>query len=422
MLLNAVILFAVNVHPGSAQDATRPPEPDLARATARPTLEFGLDLYGVLKKRPENLLISPCSIATALAMVRVGARGQTAREIDAVLHHGPEVTPAAERALREALRPEPVEEGHPRNRKKIDAFSLHTANALWIQKGLLIETALQRILEHDFDAPAKSIDFEQAPEEACERINQWVANQTRDRIQDIVPAGAIDKETRIFMASAMYFKAGWARSFENSRETTFHVDRENKVIAPFMHRAGLMYYTEDDHVQVLELPYRGRETSMIVVLPWEKYGLGELEKKLAAGMVREWIERLQSKPVAADLPRFRFTYTAPSLPAVLQALGMKEAFTPKADFSGLVRAASNEGPFTAASEPLFVSHVAHKAFIAVDEKGTEAGAVWGGASSTGMPRQPAFPEPFVADHPFLFLIRHVKTGAVLFLGCLHNPK
>ena len=361
---------------GPAQAPDRARDPAQARPAAEATLDFGLDLYGALKTRPENLLLSPYSIATALAMVRVGARGETATQMDEALHYGPDVTPATQGALCNALRPGRVRDGAGRDRKFVEAFSLDTANALWLQVELSVEKPFTATLARDFGAPAERIDFRRT-QQARERINAWVAKQTRDRIQNIVPEGLPTPETRLALANALYFKAAWVKPFEKEQthDGTFHTGPEATVTVPFMHREEPLAYAEDENVQVVELPYRGHETSMVIVLPRKRDGLGALEKNLSATTVRGWLDQLKPRAVALDLPRFRFTYFTQGLSTVLQKLGMKDAFTGRADFSGLTRA-----------EPLFISEVLHKTFIAVDEAGTEAAAATVVMMLKGAPR------------------------------------
>jgi serpin B len=389
-------LIAVLVAPVSADDRT-----------GNDTLAFGLDLYRQLKSAPENVIFSPYSVSTALAMARVGAKGETARQMDAVLRLPAEDSGATHRTLRSALEPDAVRDGSGRDAKQVPAFTLELANALWVQEGLNLEPSFAGKLEAEFGAPAERIDFRRV-EAARARINGWVAKQTRDRIRDIVPEGLPVPSTQLALANAIYFKAAWKQPFKEAatREAPFRTRDGGSTDVPFMHREDTFRYTEDEDAQVVELPYRGNRTSMVIVLPRKPDGLAALEGKLTAARLAAWIGAFKPVAVKLALPRFKFTRAA-QLSGHLQALGMKDAFTAGADFSGITR-----------DTPLFIDVVLHKAFIAVDEAGTEAAA-----ATVVMMRKGRVTggTPFTADHPFLFLIRHVKTGTVLFLGCVEKP-
>ncbi|MBN2489749.1 MAG: serpin family protein [Planctomycetes bacterium] len=395
------LLAALAAGPAAAGDP-----PAAAEPAAEATLAFGLDLYPRVKGAGKNVFFSPYSITTALAMVRVGARGETAREMDAVLHFGDGVPPAAHGALKQALVPRTVRDGRGKEAAQVPAYELSTANALWAQEALAIEAPFLKTLADRFGAPLERIDFRQT-EAARARINAWVAGRTHDRIQNIVPEGLPQPDTLLALANAIYFKAAWVEPFEEraTREQPFFVAGGREVPAPFMHRLGDCGYAENDEVQIAELFYRGRDTSMVVILPRARDGLAAVEKGLTAAKVKGWLAALEVTDVAVALPRFKFT-SAMDLGGTLAALGMKLPFAQEADLGGV-----------AATKPLFLGGVLHKAFIAVDEAGTEAAAATVVLTLGGIPQG----KSFVADHPFLFLIRHRQTGAVLFLGAVENP-
>ncbi|MBN2489755.1 MAG: serpin family protein [Planctomycetes bacterium] len=397
-----LLLAALAAAPAAAGD---PPAADPA---AEATLAFGLDLYPRVKAAGKNVFFSPYSVAAALAMVRVGARGETAREMDAVLHFGEGVPAAAHGALKQALVPRTVRDGRGREAAEVPAYELSTANALWVQEALAIEADFVKTLAGEFGAPLERIDFRETAA-ARARINEWVAQRTRERIQNIVPEGLPAPDTLLALANAIYFKAAWTKPFQENltAEAPFHVAADREVEAKFMHRVETLGYLEDDEVQVAELPYRGNDTSMVVVLPRARDGLAAVEKGLAVAKVKGWLDGLRPTAVKLTLPRFEFTCPM-DITGALNALGMKQAFARNADLSGIT-----------AAGPLFLSTVLHKAFIAVDEAGTEAAAATVVISRGG--GRPRDPREFVADHPFLFLIRHRQTGAVLFLGALETP-
>jgi len=399
-----LLLAAVAAGPAVAGD----PPPAAPDPAAEATLAFGLDLYPRVKAAGKNVFFSPYSLTTALAMVRVGARGDTAREMDGVLCFGDGVPAAAHGALKQALVPRTVRDGRGKEAAQLPAFELSTANALWVQEVLAVEADFLQALAGEFGAPLERIDFRETAA-ARARINEWVAQRTRDRIQNIVPEGLPAPDTLLAVANAIYFKAAWAKPFQENltAEAAFHAAAGREVAAKFMHRVETLGYVEDDEVQVAELPYRENDTSMVLILPRARDGLAAVEKGLTVAKVQGWLDGL--RPIAVDLALPRFEFTCPmDVTRALNALGMKRAFSRTADLSGITTAG-----------PLFLSTVLHKAFIAVNEAGTEAAAATVVMTRTG--GRPAAPRKFVANHPFLFLIRHRQTGAVLFLGALENP-
>lgn len=378
----------------SAQNRT--PPRDLLAAS---TLDFGLDLYRVAKSKPENVLLSPYSITTALAMLRSGAAGETARQIDRALRYPRALPEPAHQSLRRSLRP-----------RKEGAYRLKAANAVWLAEDLVrVSKQFLDRLDKWFGAPAERVDFRDAPE-VLARINGWVEKKTLGLIKDIVPARAIRPDTRLCLANAIYFKASWDQPFteSESRERPFRVTGGKNVTARFMHRTSRFGYAENAEAQILELPYIKAETSMIVVLPRKRGGLKALEKTLTAAKLRDWLDALGRKQTKVSLPCFRFGWSA-ELSSSLATLGMSDAFGGQADLTRITR-----------SEPLAVSNALHKARIEVNEKGTEAAAATAVIFLPlgGAPRTVA---TFTADHPFLFLIRHRRTGTILFLGCVEDP-
>lgn len=382
--------------------ARGPSEP--AKALAEGSNRFAVDLYAALRDRPGNVLVSPYSVETALAMVSEGARGETAAQMAKVLGL-PADAAAAYRALAAALVPATVEE----DGKEIPAYQTRVANRVWVQDGLDLVPAFVKAMEGPFDAPVGRIDFRET-EKARAAINGWVAEHTNDRIRDIVPEGLPTPDTLLALANAIWFKAAWADPFEKrwTKEAPFTTAAGDEVAANLMLRNGRYPYADAGDAALVEIPYRGGETSMVIVLPKAKDGLPALEAGLDATKLEGWIDRLSGEQVMLRLPRFSFTADY-DLSTVLPGMGMKNAFTAgAADFSGITT-----------REPLYVGPVLHKAFIAVDEAGTEAAAATvvmmlkGGA-----PRDPAV---FTADHPFLFLIRHRATGTILFLGRVTDP-
>jgi serpin B len=406
-LLLPLALLPPLVAPADAEERTA--VSDAARATATANNRFALDLHAELRAMRGNLFYSPYSITSALAMARVGARGRTAEQMDAVLHTQTS-GPTGHRDLRLALTPSRVRQWDGKQDKEVPSFELSVANAIWGQQGVTFHGPFLTALDQAFGAPLERLDFRQ-PGKARDVINEWVEKHTREKIKDIVPEGLPTPDTVMTLANAIYFKAAWADPFSEraTKKAPFHRDEGDAVEVELMRRAGGYRYAEDADVQVLELPYRGRDTSMLVILPKARGGLSAVEAKLDDARVAGWLGALERKQVTVLLPKFELTYDL-DVAATLGAMGMTDAFSAaKADFSGM-----------ADVNPLFVGAVLHKAFVALDEHGTEAAAATVLAMrGAGRPREPEI--EFVADHPFLFAIRHEPSGAILFLGRLSDP-
>jgi serpin B len=384
---------------------TQPP-PAAAKVVAG-NIAFALDLYAKIREQKGNLFLSPFSISTALAMTSAGARGNTLDEMQKALHL-PEKPHAA---FGELL-------------KKINAagakgkYELTTANAIWAQQGFPWRAEFTDLVNKNYGAGFMPVDFAGKPEAARQRINAWVEKETKEKIKELIPAGVIDALTRMVLTNAIYFKGNWASQFKksNTKDQPFHLDGGTKAEVPLMHQAGTYSYGEatfgsGERAQVLALPYVGKELSMIVLLP-EAGKLAALEAKLSAENLARWTAPLREQKVNVYLPRFKLEMDQPLfLNEPLIALGMKDAFDDeKADFFGM----------QSGKEVLYITAVLHKAFVDVNEEGTEAAAATGVV--VGVRSAPAKPTVFRADRPFLFLIRDNATGSVLFLGRYSGPK
>ena len=372
---------------------------------------FAGDLYGFLKAREGNLFLSPYSIAVALAMAREGAAGRTRAQMDAVLHLPQSGATEAFGALADELEPPLIYGGDPSTQQQVPAYELATANALWGQEDLIFAVDFLRRLETAFGAGLSRVDFRDT-EQARAIINAWVERETHEKIRNIVPSGLPTSDTRLVLVNAIYFKAAWLEPFNehSTADMPFIVAADQTVTAATMQRTGEYRYGEVDDLQILELPYRGRDTSLIVVLPRATDGLPDVESRLDAAQFSRWSKSLQTRRVAVSLPKFTFTSSV-RLEEALQAMGMRDAFNKGiADFSGMTT-----------EERLFISAVLHKAFVAVDEAGTEAAAATAVMMMTTSVPPPVEPVTFRADHPFLFFIQHRPTGTVLFLGRVVDP-
>ncbi len=408
-LLALVLLFAlVPLLPGSAAaEKEQPLSAQLAEAHGR----FAWALYDELRAGDANLFFSPYSVSTALTMTREGARANTAAQMDAVLHLGGIDRGAAYASLLRALAAPMVRDGFGRDAKRIPAYEIAVANRLWGHEGYAFEKPFTDKLANVYGAPLERMDFGK-PDLVRKAINDWVAKQTKDKIRDIVPPGMPPPLTVLALANAIYFKGQWQEPFRErgTKEDVFTGPGGKETQAPFMRRVGGYRYAEVDGVQVLELPYRGGRTSMVVFLPRAKDGLKAVEDKLVKGAAEGWLGSLRGHRVDVQLPKFEFT-CAKDLTPVLPRMGMPDAFDlKKADFSGMTQ-----------KEPLAIGAVLHKAFVAVDEKGTEAAAATVVMMKRGAARPPSNPVVFKADHPFAFVIRHTQTGSILFAGRVNTP-
>jgi serpin B len=366
---------------------------------------FGLELYGKLRGRSGNLAIAPSSIATALTMTYAGAKGTTAEQMARVLHVAlpPEQWHAARGDLQQALTPGT---GAP--------YQLMAADALWGQSGYQFDAGFLSLTRNHYRAGLHDVDFVSDPTGACKKINAWVAEQTKDKIKDILPESAITPLTRLVLTDALYFLGDWEHQFPESAsiDEPFHLTGDQTAPVKMMHQTTAFGLAEDEDVQVLELQYKGKALSMLVVLPRKVDGLDAVESRLSLERLEGWRAALKAQKVNVSLPRFKIEVGTGLVPP-LKALGMTDAFDDKtADFSGI------------AGKPheLFITDALHKVYVDVNERGTEAAAATAIVVGLRAAARPAPIPVFRADHPFLFLIRHNTTGAVLFLGRVADPR
>jgi serpin B len=392
------------------------PAPAAAAEPVAPRVnQFGLDLYGEVQADRGNVFLSPFSVSTALAMTAAGARGATLDEMVKVLRlpADPAKADAGFRALLDRLKDDP-------SGKR--PFQLSTANAVWAQQGYPWRPEFKARVAGSYGAGLREADFLSAPEPARAAINAWVEKETREKIRELLAKGTIDRDTRMVLTNAVYFKGDWAAKFDRNltKDALFTGPQSDRLyIVPLMHRQGEHYYAETtvavprfmEKLQLLDLPYAGGELAMLVVLPRDPGGVTRLAGQIDADTLADWFKSLRPRPVRVYLPRFKVE-TEYNLNDPLKALGMKAAFSrTAADFRGM-----HSGP-----EQLFVSLVVHKAYADVNEEGTEAAASTGVVIKGDSAPAPQEPVEFRADRPFLFLIRHVPTGAVLFLGRYEKP-
>jgi len=397
--------------PGDVQRSDKPRlSPSVSQADLAMLVDgnnaFALDLYQALKGTEGNLFFSPYSISLALAMTYAGARDSTEKQMAGTLRY----TLSQDRLhpAFNGLDQELSGRGQGAKGKDGKGFRLNIVNAIWGQKGYPFLAQYLDLLAEDYGAGLRTLDFRTAPDDSRITINKWVSDQTEQRIKDLIPAGAIDPLTRLVLANAIYFNAAWANNFEKNatQPDDFHLADGSTVKVPMMHQTERLGYAAGDGYQAVTLPYDGRELEMVVLLPGEGK-IADFEKSLDAGKVASIINGIAPKQVALSLPGFKYESEF-SLGKVLAAMGMPIAFSGQADFSGMT-----------GNRELSISEVVHKAFVAVDESGTEAAAAT--AVIMRATAMPVMPLEVKVDHPFIFLIRDIKTESVIFVGRVMNP-
>lgn len=367
---------------------------------------FAFDLYQALSEEDGNLFYSPYSISLALAMTYAGARGETEQQMADTLHF---IRP--QNRLHPAfngLDLELASRGEGAKGKDEKGFRLNIVNAIWGQEDYEFLAEFLDILAENYGAGLRLLDFVNAPEESRITINHWVSDKTEGRIEDLIPQGAIDVLTRLVLTNAIYFNAAWLNPFSEDMtdDGTFYLLDGGQVTVPMMRQTESFGYIEGEGYRAVELPYDGRELSMVILLP----GAGEFEdfeSSLDADIIDTITRDLAYRRVALNMPKFEYESDF-SLADTLAAMGMPVAFSAAADFSGMT-----------GTRDLAIAEILHKAFVSVDEAGTEAAA----ATAVIMPTsaEPEEPVEVTLDLPFVFLIRDIETGAILFVGRVVNP-
>jgi len=367
---------------------------------------FAFNLYQALKEDDDNIFYSPYSISLALAMTYAGARGETAQQMADTLHFT--LSQARLHPAFNSLDLELSERGQGAKGKDGEGFRLNIVNAIWGQKDYQFLSTFLDTLAENYGTGLRLLDFVGAPEESRLTINNWVSDQTECRIEDLIPQGLISVVTRLVLTNAIYFNAAWQHPFNQdiTEDGPFYPLDGGKVTVPMMKQTEFFGYTEGDGYQAVELEYDGGELSMIILLP-QADQFETFEASLDAQLVDAIVKHLEPRRVALMMPRFEFESSF-SLREVLSAMGMPVAFSGSVDFSGMT-----------GNRDLFIADVVHKAFVSVDEAGTEAAAATAVAMElTAVPREPV---EVTIDHPFIFLIRDIQTGTILFVGRIINP-
>lgn len=366
---------------------------------------FAIELYRQLGGKKGNIFFSPYSISTALGMTYAGARGKTEEQMAQTLNF----------ELDQAKL-------HPAFKELLDIINsyekkgdckLAVANRLWAQEGFKFLPEFFSLTKKYYDATLKELDFKEDQEGSRQTINHWVEEKTNDKIKNLIPKGVITSETRLVLTNAIYFKGEWAKQFkeEDTRKEKFYLIDGNTVEADMMHKSDKLNYSKEEGFGVVEIPYKNNSLSMLIFLPDEKDGIKDLDKNVTYEMLEKAIDNMNKAQVNLSLPRFKTTSFF-SLKSILIKMGMPSAFSDTlADFSGMEP-----------EKKLKIQDVIHKAFVEINEEGTEAAAATGVVVGIKAVAPPGEIIDFIVDHPFIFIIRDNKTGSILFMGRVMNPR
>ena len=383
---------------------------DLVRGNS----EFAFDLYQNLRGADGNLFYSPYSISLALAMTYAGAKGETERQMADTLRYllsQDNLHPAFN-----ALDTELASRGEGAQGKDDEGFRLNIVNAVWGQDGCTFAPGFLDALAQSYGAGVRILDFLESPEVARVIINDWISDQTEERIEDLIPEGVIEPSTVMVLTNAIYFNAAWLHQFKdrNTRDRQFHLLDGGTVTVPMMSQTEKFGYASGEGYQAVELPYDGEELSMIILLP-DEGRFREFEESLDADIVSDVTNGIEYRQVSLTMPKFEFESKF-KLVDTLKAMGMPDAFDwRKANLSGMGISECSGG----GGNP-FISAVIHKAFVLVEEEGTEAAAATAVVEKeVSGPADP--PIEVTVDRSFLFLIRDSATDAILFVGRIEKP-
>src|SRR5213595_2138279 len=394
---------------------------------ATSTNQLAVDLHRQLATGDENLCISPYSIESALVMTFAGGDGETRTEMARVLHLTNDSTvPASFAALQHSLEQMSTKTAELAKQSKkfggpSEPITLNIANRLFAQKGYAFREAFLSLVKQNFGGAFEPIDFVANAAAATQRINKWVADQTHDRIRDLIPGGALDKTTRLVLANALYLKAPWASEFSDNatHPEPFHVRAGTPVDVPMMRKTDKPFgYAKREGFTAVSLPYAGGDLQFLVLLPDAIDGLRGLESKLSGDMLAG-CAKLEKRDADLYLPKFKLEPPTITLAKQFEALGMKTAFDQPKGSANFDKVA----PRTP-DDYLYISQIFHKTFIAVDEKGTEAAAATAVAMMAGSALRSPPPPPIEVkvDRPFVYAIQHVPSGVCLFLGRVTDPR
>lgn len=394
----------------AASDLQRVTSPDVStdeiHAVTTANNAFALDLYQSLRSQAGNLVYSPFSISLALAMTYAGARGETEAQMAQTLHFPPQ------NELHSALNALDLELAKPGEAQSEDEtpLQLNIANAIWAEQTLTLLQGYLDVIAQSYGAGIQLADFAGQPEAVRQDINGWVSEKTNDKIKDLLPRGVLTPDTAMVLVNAIYFKADWMYQFDpnETREAPFHLLDGSDVQVEMMSQSlSGIPYARGNGYQAIELPYQGKTAVMDIIVP-DEGKFNEFESALDTQKLNEILEGVQpGGAIELGLPKFDFTSDF-ALQDHLIAMGMPDAFDGRADFSGMT-----------SERRLFIDAILHKAFVAVDEKGTEAAAATAVIMKETAALQPD--ASLIIDRPFLFVIRAVPSGQILFVGRVLNP-
>lgn len=373
--------------------------------TVKNNNQFAFEIYNKLDKKDKNIFLSPYSISTALAMTYTGAKAKTAECMEKVMHFsgGIGMISTEFNSL--------IAEINSRNGKDIE---INVANRLFGDKKTEFLNEFLQNVEKNFSAPLQKVDFKNDLEGSRKIINKWVEDKTKNKIIELIKPNVLQPETKLALVNAIYFYGDWAHQFDSlaTRKGNFYTDEQTKKEVKLMWQKENFEYTETNDLKAIRMPYKGNTLSMEVFLPNKKDGLAELEKNMTEENYSKLSKQFKWEEVSVTFPKYKMTVDF-QLGDILKEMGMELAFSDFADFSGM-----------STKTPLKISHVIHKAFIDVGEKGTEAAAATAVimVEVTSVRREEPKPHKiFTADHPFFFTIRDNKTGSILFMGKVMNP-
>lgn len=393
-----VLLFLISLIPSSSstsgKDKTKNDRPEQAHIVVEGNNWFALDIYLKLSEEKGNVFLSPWSIYSAMAMTYEGARGKTADEMQSVMHF----------LKNDSMRRQSFSLLHEWLNMEDTGCKLCNANALWVQIDYSLLDKYTEIIKRYYHGDAKNLDFASATEEACRIIDSWVEDKTDNKIVNFISPGIIKPDTCLVLTNAIYFKGIWAKKFDESItiDGDFRTDSGKIIKVPMMStgKGSRFKYMETKDLQMLEIPYRCENLSMLILLP--RGDVLSLERSLTLEKLSEWKKSLTEIQVYVHIPKFKLS-TKYCLNEKLKDMGMPTAFTSNADFSGINGMKDQS-----------ISLVVHQASIDVDEEGTEA------AASTAVSLYRCI-SIFSADHPFIFMIQNRETDSILFIGRISDP-
>ena len=405
VVIVTVILGIVSTSFAEEEIMQRITNDDAADILVQSNNQFALEFYNevISKSDDGNIFFSPYSISSALGMTYLGAREETASEMAAVLHFNLplEMLGKAFQSITEELN-----SSNMSDMETGDPFNLAISNNLWVEDSFNLLFTYKTAVSLFFNASVESLNFIGDPESSRETINNWVAENTMQKILNLIPEGMINAETRLVLTNAVYFKASWQHPFRESAtaRADFHLSDESVIQVPMMSQTEHFNYASDSDWQAISLNYAGSNSAMLIVLP---ENISEFEENFDLSTLQNINLSLNSENIRLSMPKFEFSQSM-SLNDILQSMGMEAAFYTNADFSGIT-----------GQQDLYISDVVHKAFVKVDEEGTEAAA----ATAVVMNLLSMPEEPVIVDinKPFLFFIQDNETGSVIFMGKVMNP-